>query len=91
MSHFQHRDSIMEQQLDYQEIAMYFDRLVRRHDVRKTLSLARKMFAEYLNDDWKRDLKEKQERERQQEQGAGGSADSVVGRSAGTARPVDTE
>ena len=45
----------MEQQLDYQEIAMYFDRLVRRHDVRKTLSLARKMFAEYLNDDWKRE------------------------------------
>ena len=45
----------MEQQLDYQEIAMYFDRLVRRHDVKKTLAIARKMFAEYLNDDWKRE------------------------------------
>ena len=41
--------------LDYQEIAMYFDRLVRRHDVKKTLRIARKMFAEYLNEDWKRD------------------------------------
>ena len=37
---------------DYQEIAMYFDKLVRKHDVSKTLSLARKLFAEYLNDDW---------------------------------------
>ena len=35
---------------------MYFDRMVRRHDVRKTLRLARKMFAEYLNDDWKREI-----------------------------------
>lgn len=52
----QHRNYIMEQQLDYQEIAMFFDRMVRRHDVKKTLRLARKMFAEYLNDDWKRDL-----------------------------------
>lgn len=34
---------------------MYFDRMVRRHNVKTTLNLARKMFAEYLNDDWKRD------------------------------------
>ena len=26
--------------------------LVRKHDVYKTLNLARKLFAEYLNDDW---------------------------------------
>ena len=52
----QHRNYIMEQQLDYQEIAMFFDRMVRRHDVKKTLRLARKMFAEYLNDEWKRDF-----------------------------------
>lgn len=31
----------MQQQLDYQEIAMHFDRMVRRHDVNKTLKLAR--------------------------------------------------
>lgn len=48
----QHRDAIMEQQLDYQEIAMYFDRLIRRHDVKKSLKIARVMFSEYLNDDW---------------------------------------
>lgn len=35
---------------------MYFDRMVRRHDVRKTLSLARRMFAQYLNDDWRKEL-----------------------------------
>ena len=51
----QHRDYIMEQQLDYQEIAMHFDRMVRRHNVSKTLRLARRMFAEYLNDDWRRE------------------------------------
>ena len=48
----QHRNIIMQQQLDYQEIAMYFDKMVRRHDVEKTLSIARRLFAEYLNGDW---------------------------------------
>lgn len=48
----QHRNQIMNGRYDYQEIAMYFDKLVRKHDVSKTLSLARKLFAEYLNDDW---------------------------------------
>ena len=48
----QHRDHIIREQFDYQEIAMYFDRMVRKHDVEKTLAQARKMFAEYLNDDW---------------------------------------
>lgn len=51
----QHRDYIIDQQLDYQEIAMHFDRMVRRHNVKKTLGIARKMFAEYLNDDWKKE------------------------------------
>ena len=48
----QHRNQIMNGRYDYQEIAMYFDKLVRKHDVYKTLNLARKLFAEYLNDDW---------------------------------------
>ena len=48
----QHRNYIMQQQLDYQEIAMYFDKMVRKHDVEKTLFIARKLFAEYLNGDW---------------------------------------
>ncbi|TRY76589.1 hypothetical protein TCAL_00110 [Tigriopus californicus] len=54
----QHRDAIMEQQLDYQEIAMYFDRLIRRHDVKKSLKIARVMFSEYLNDDWQQKKKQ---------------------------------
>ena len=29
----EHRDYIMRSQLDYQDIAMYFDKLVRGHDV----------------------------------------------------------
>ena len=32
---FQHRDHIMRSQLDYQDIAMYFDKLVRSHDVHR--------------------------------------------------------
>ncbi|QQP51841.1 TBC1 domain family member 25like [Caligus rogercresseyi] len=48
----QHRGHILSHKFDYQEIAMYFDRLIRRHDVDKTLHIARKLFAEYLNEDW---------------------------------------
>ena len=48
----QHRNQIMNGRFDYQEIAMYFDKMVRRHDVEKTLSIARRLFAEYLNGDW---------------------------------------
>lgn len=48
----QHRTYIMQQQFDYQDIAMYFDRMVRKHNVEKTLGIARKLFAEYLNGDW---------------------------------------
>ena len=40
-----------------QEIAMYFDKLTRRHNVRETLNLARTLFAQYLTDDWKREAK----------------------------------
>jgi len=48
----QHRDHIMARSLDYQDIAMYFDKMVRGHNVDKVLAQARKMFAEYLNEDW---------------------------------------
>jgi len=48
----EHRDYIMRSQLDYQDIAMYFDKLVRAHDVDRVLGHARRLFAEYLNDDW---------------------------------------
>ena len=35
-----------------QNYTIKFFILVRKHDVYKTLNLARKLFAEYLNDDW---------------------------------------
>ena len=52
VSSLQQRDHIIKSGLDYQDIAMYFDKLVRGHDVHKVLVLARKLFAEYLNEDW---------------------------------------
>jgi len=48
----QHREHIMRTQLDYQDIAMFFDRLVRSHQVDRVLGQARRLFAEYLNEDW---------------------------------------
>lgn len=48
----QHRDHIMRAQLDYQDIAMFFDRMVRAHHVDRVLGQARRLFAEYLNEDW---------------------------------------
>ena len=46
------RDYIIKSGKDYQDIAMYFDKLVRSHDVSRVLVHARRLFAEYLNEDW---------------------------------------
>ncbi|XP_037076236.1 LOW QUALITY PROTEIN: TBC1 domain family member 25-like [Pollicipes pollicipes] len=48
----QHRDIILSRRLDYQEVAMLFDKMVRKHDVTRTLDQARKMFTDYLKRDW---------------------------------------
>ena len=48
----QHRDVILSRRLDYQEVAMLFDKMVRKHDVTRTLEQARKMFSDYLKRDW---------------------------------------
>ena len=65
----EHRDTIIKTGKDYQDIAMYFDKLVRSHDVRRSVEKmskyllscfpvcrvlvhARRLFAEYLNEDW---------------------------------------
>lgn len=45
----QHRDSIMAKSLDANEIAMHFDRLVRKHNVERVLSQARTLYYRYLN------------------------------------------
>ncbi|KAF0311050.1 TBC1 domain family member 25 [Amphibalanus amphitrite] len=48
----QHRDVILGSRLDYQEIAMLFDKMVRKHDLSRTLEQARRMFSDYLKRDW---------------------------------------
>lgn len=45
----QHRDSVMAKSLDANEIAMHFDRLVRRHNVERVLSQARTLYYKYLS------------------------------------------
>ncbi|XP_070558659.1 TBC1 domain family member 25-like isoform X2 [Ptychodera flava] len=44
----EHRDHIISNQLDYNETAMHFDRMVRKHHVEKVLHRARTLFADYL-------------------------------------------
>ncbi|XP_013791235.2 TBC1 domain family member 25-like, partial [Limulus polyphemus] len=48
----QHRDTIMRNNMDYNELAMYFDKMVRKHNVQRVLHQARSMFAEYLRMGW---------------------------------------
>ncbi|XP_076313617.1 LOW QUALITY PROTEIN: TBC1 domain family member 25-like [Tachypleus tridentatus] len=51
----QHSDSIMRSNMDYNELAMYFDKMVRKHNVNRVLHQARTMFAEYLRMGWHED------------------------------------
>ncbi|CAL1264888.1 unnamed protein product [Larinioides sclopetarius] len=44
----QHRDIIMKSRMDYNELAMHFDKMVRKHNVHRVLHQARAMFREYL-------------------------------------------
>ncbi|KAK3579389.1 hypothetical protein CHS0354_029697 [Potamilus streckersoni] len=44
----QHRDHIMKSKMEYEELAMYFDRMVRRHNVHRVLHQTRALYAEYL-------------------------------------------
>jgi len=44
----QHRDVVMHNGMDYNEMAMHFDKMVRKHDVHRVLNQARLMFASYL-------------------------------------------
>lgn len=44
----QHRDHIIRNGMDYNEMAMHFDKMVRKHNVTKVLDEARQMFASYL-------------------------------------------
>ncbi|XP_072102677.1 TBC1 domain family member 25 isoform X1 [Mobula birostris] len=44
----EHRDRIVGARMDYNELAMHFDRLVRRQDLRRVTQRARALFADYL-------------------------------------------
>nr|XP_023675051.1 TBC1 domain family member 25 isoform X3 [Paramormyrops kingsleyae] len=44
----EHRDHIVKNGLDYNELAMHFDRLVRRHHLGRILQRAKALFADYL-------------------------------------------
>lgn len=44
----QHRDFVMRNQMDYNEMAMHFDKMIRRHNVIRVLNQARQLFAGYL-------------------------------------------
>ncbi|XP_015255614.1 PREDICTED: TBC1 domain family member 25 isoform X1 [Cyprinodon variegatus] len=44
----EHRDHIIKNNMDYNEIAMHFDRLVRRHNLSRVLQRAKTLFADYL-------------------------------------------
>lgn len=44
----EHREHIVKNGLDYNELAMHFDRLVRRHHLGRVLQRAKSLFAEYL-------------------------------------------
>lgn len=44
----QHRDSIVNRSLDSNEMAMHFDRLVRKHNVERVLSQARTLYYRYV-------------------------------------------
>lgn len=44
----QHRNFVMKNNMDYNEMAMHFDKMVRKHNVVRVLNQARRMFADYL-------------------------------------------
>lgn len=44
----QHRNYVMKSSMDYNEMAMHFDKMVRKHNVTRVLNQARRMYADYL-------------------------------------------
>lgn len=44
----QHRNFVMNNHMDYNEMAMHFDKMVRKHNVVRVLNQARCMYADYL-------------------------------------------
>jgi len=44
----QHRDFVMRNQMDYNEVAMHFNKMIRRHNVIRVLNKARELHDDYL-------------------------------------------
>lgn len=44
----QHRETIIRSKMDYNEMAIHFDKMVRKHSVHRVLNQARKMYGDYL-------------------------------------------
>lgn len=44
----QYRDHIINKSMDYNEMAMHFDKMVRKHHVNRVLNQARQMYARYI-------------------------------------------
>lgn len=44
----QYRDHIINKSMDYNEMAMHFDKMVRKHNVNRVLNQARQMYARYI-------------------------------------------
>lgn len=61
----QHRNTIMKSNMDYNEIAMHFDKMVRKHDVTRVLNQARRMYIDYLKNQTTYNPQQKQEQQQQ--------------------------
>lgn len=44
----QHRNYVIKSNMDYNEMAMHFDKMVRKHNVTRVLNQARRMYGDYL-------------------------------------------
>ena len=55
----QHRDVIIKTGMEYDELAMYFDKRVRKHNVNKVLHQARTLYTEYIRMQQKIQMEEK--------------------------------
>lgn len=56
----QHRDVIMRNNMDYNELAMHFDKMVRKHNLHRVLHQTRTLFEEYRRMAWRSDGRHEQ-------------------------------
>lgn len=54
----QHRDVIMRNNMDYNELAMHFDKMVRKHNLQRVLHQTRTLFDEYRRMGWREEARQ---------------------------------